>query len=195
VGRGKAPKPSSSQKSKTRVYVRCGQRDNDLTAHSVSQRECGRRWVGVNPPSGSSPPDLRTQWRIPRPTPRSAGLKVIQSYAQQNTLHPSGSPNQYASSGPRICLRPHSVLNLLRGYAGQRKLRGQSDSNLVLLRRGVGVRASRERELRLGYAIDGEEDVEGERACDQIVIEVTIPPPSLPLPPDTIFHRILRGMV
>lgn len=42
----------------------------------------------------------------------------------------------------------------------------------MLLRRGVGVRGEH-----------GEVAVEGERACDQIVIEVTIPPPTLPLPP------------
>lgn len=144
VGRGKAPKPHRLESQRPRVYVRCGQRDKDLTAHHI-QFPSTRIWKDVGGCvyafRSFTPGFANTMGKNPKTHLRSAGLRRIQSSQHtRHTLHPSRRPKSIRFHPP-VCFRfpPGSQSPpWMWMCAGQRKLRGQSGSSLVLLRRGGG---------------------------------------------------------
>ena len=127
------------------------------TTFSSPQRESGRTLVGVYTPSGPSPPDSRIQWEKPQDPPQVCRSQA-HSIVTAHKTHPSSVQKAQINTLPSARLLPFptrfSISSVDVDVCGSTKAPWPIGFKLgTSSERGwVCERASRERELRLGYA-------------------------------------------
>ena len=160
VGRGKAPKPHRRESQRPRVYVRCGQRDKDLTAHHI-QFPSTRIWKDVGGCVYALPvlhPRIREYNGEKPQDPPQVCRSQAHSIVTAHKTHPSSVQKAQINTLPSARLLPFptrfSISSVDVDVCGSTEAPWPIGFKLgTSSERGwVCERASRERELRLGYA-------------------------------------------